>query len=154
MAMSKVCPECGAALNEESTCQEIFGQLLVWEHENPEERYPVHNLLVLCYHLQHPSLYSPDGLRYAQKLLVEFVENDASPQEVRRRDRGRVDSGRRNWKITARDGSVGAYPNPIHWTLTSADVIARGPDRYADSVREWARSVLVDLRASNNFFEG
>ncbi len=31
--------------------------------------------MVLCYHLQHPSLYSPEGLDEAKRLLIEFLEH-------------------------------------------------------------------------------
>jgi hypothetical protein len=124
--------------------------MLAWEYEDMAHRGQVHHLMVLCYHLQHPSLYAPDGLRSAQRLLVEFVDGGVSPQEVRRRDREKVDSGKRKWKIKARPGLVAAYRNPIRWAMTSADVIARGVDAYNDSVGVWAKSVLAALRESGN----
>ncbi len=43
--------------------------------------------MVLGYHLQHPSLYAPDGLEYSLQLLVGFVERGVSPQQVRERSR-------------------------------------------------------------------
>ncbi len=115
-----------------------------------EHRGQVHHLMVLCYHLQHPSLYTPDGLLGAQRLLLEFVEGGMTPQEVRKRDREKVDSGKRDWKIKARPGLAASYRYPIHWTMTSADVLARGPDAYTDSIQEWANSVLAALRESGN----
>jgi hypothetical protein len=144
------CPECGAAWPEGTTCQDIFGQMLAWEYEDMERRGPVHHLMVLSYHLQHPSLYAPDGLLNAQRLLIDFVEGGVTPQAVRRRDRDMVDSGKRKWKIKARAGLVAAYRNPIHWKMTAADIIARGPDAYNDSVQEWAGSILAALRESDN----
>lgn len=147
------CSECGAALTAGtagSTCQDAFGQMLAWEYEDMEHRGQVHHLMVLCYHLQHPSLYAPDGLHSAQRLLLEFVEGGVTPQEVRQRDREKVDSGKRDWKIKARPGMVASYRNPIRWTMTSADVIARGPDAYITSVQEWARSVIAAMRKSSN----
>jgi len=62
--------------------------MLYWENEvlaNGE----VHHLLVLCYHLQHPRLYSPAGLGYAIQLLRDFLVGGLSPQEVRRESRDR-----------------------------------------------------------------
>src|SRR3954470_24721062 len=84
---ARVCLECGAVWGEGKTCQDDFHQMLAWEIENPSIIAEVHHLMVLCYHLQHPSLYSPKGLAGAMHLLVEFVEHEASPAEVRRRNR-------------------------------------------------------------------
>ncbi len=150
MELNNFCPECGASWPEGGTCQDYFSQLEAWEFENPADRYAVHHLMVLCYHLQHPSLYAPDGLRYAKQLLVDFVEGGISPQEMRERSRDKVDSGKRSWKIKAKPGLIGSYAHPIHWQMTAADVVANGADSYCDSVRAWARLVLEDIRATEN----
>ncbi len=142
--MAERCPECGAEWHDGKTCQDHFHQMLVWESEH--SLLEVHHLMVLCYHLQHPSLYSPEGLREARRLLAEFVERGTSPQEVRRLNRSRVDSGKRDWKIRATATSHGSYSRPIRWTITAADVIAGGPERYYENVRKWARSVHQDSR--------
>ncbi len=149
MEPQQICPECGAHVPEGSTCQDYFSQMLAWENEKPENGQ-VHHLTVLCYYMQHPSLYSPDGLREAKHLLVEFVENGVSPQEMRQRSRDRVDSGKRKWKIKATAESKGAYLHPIQWKMTAADVVANGIDMYCNSVRAWARSMLDLIRASGN----
>ncbi len=149
METQQICPECGASVPKGSTCQDYFSQMLAWENEKPEN-WQVHHLTVLCYYLQHPSLYSPDGLREAKQLLIEFVENGVSPQEMRRRSRDQVDSGTRKWKVTATADSHGAYLHPIQWKMTAADVVANGIDAYCDSVRAWARSMLDTIRASGN----
>lgn len=140
------CPECGAQLREGVTCEDYFYQMLFWENEFPENG-EVHHLAVLCYHLQHPSRYSPEGLRYALGLLADFVERGRDPQEVRRRSRDSVDSGSRSWKITGRPGAQGAYPRPVRWKMTAADVVAGGAEQYRASVRAWARATLAAARA-------
>jgi hypothetical protein len=122
------------------TCQDDFYQMLYWEAEDPA-RGEVHHLMVLCYHLQHPSLYSPEGLSYAQGLLEDFVVRGIAPAEVRQRQRVTVASDQRTWKITARPDAHGAYDRTIAWTMTAADVIAGGADAYCDNVRLLARSV-------------
>jgi hypothetical protein len=129
----------------DQTCETYFHQMLFWEAEHPALG-EVHHLMVLCYHLQHPSLYSPEGLIEARRLLVEFVEHGASPAEVRQRNRARVDSSRRDWKIKATATSHGSYDPPIHWSMTAADVIAGGADHYCDNVRQWARSINEALK--------
>ena len=150
MNMSNRCPECGAARQAERTCQDDFHEMLVWESEHPEFAREVHHLTVLSYYLQHPSLYSLEGLRGAQQLLVDMLERGLSPGDVRRRDRAKVDSGKRTYKIAGTPASHATYTYPVHWPLTAADVIAAGPAAYCDSVRAWSRSVLQALNTSSN----
>ena len=138
--MATVCPECGAVLADGRTCADDFHQLLFWENERPELG-EVHHLLVLCYHLQHPSLYSAEGLAHARQLLAGFVEGDVSPQEARRRQRAAVDSGGRDWSITARPGNHGSYGRPVAWTITARDVVRGGIDNYQTNVQAWAKSI-------------
>jgi hypothetical protein len=123
--------------------------MLFWEAENPD--YGVaHHLTVLCYHLQHPSLYSPEGLNEAKRLLVEFLERGASPSEIRKRNRDRVDSNKCTWKIKGIATSRGSYDRPIQWTMTAADVAAGGAENYCDNVRRWAQSIHRALKTSEN----
>ncbi|MBZ0279740.1 MAG: DUF5946 family protein [Anaerolineae bacterium] len=143
--MESTCPECGAVLAEGQTCRDHFDQMLFWEAED-FSRGVVHHLLVLCYHLQHPSLYSMEGLQYGLGLLDQFVVQGITPADVRKQSRDQVASGNRNWKITARPDSIGAYDHPITWTMTAADVVAQGADNYVDSVRAWAQSVHESLK--------
>ncbi len=143
-----ICPECGAAWADGQTCQEFFHQMLFWENEVPALG-EVHHLMVLCYHLQHPSLYSTEGLRHARRLLAEFVEEGLTPQASRRRNRERVDSGQRKWSITARPGDKGRYERPPQWAMTAADVVGAGRAAYREQVVEWARSIHLALQAAN-----
>ena len=143
------CPECRATWTEGITCQDHLHQMLFWEAEDPSLGV-VHHLMVLCYHLQHPSLYSPEGLRFSMQLLVDFVEHGVSPQESRQQNRTVVNSSNRKWKITATPTSHGSYENPIQWPMTAAHVIAGGTDQYCENVRAWSRSMLEALVASGN----
>jgi len=135
------CPECGAAGAGGRTCADDFHQMLFWENERPELG-EVHHLMVLCYHLQHPSLYSAAGLAHARGLLREFVVEGLSPQEVRWRNQLAVDSGQREWRVTARPGDSGSYERPPAWTMRAHDVVAGGIDRYAAGVQTWAQSIV------------
>ncbi len=147
----RTCPECGARWHDEQTCQDFFHQMLFWEWENQYPDYSeVHFLMVLCYHLQHPSLYSSEGLHGAMHLLADFVEHGVTPQEVRRQNSARVDSGKRSWNITRTPTSHGSYDAPVEWTLTDADVIAGGADNYSKNIRAWARATYETLKASGN----
>jgi hypothetical protein len=145
METPATCPECGAAWKDGETCETYFHQMLFWEVEYPAYG-EVHHLTVLCYYLQHPSLYSPEGLNEARRLLVEFVEHGASPVEVRKRNRAQVDSRQRDWKITATATSHGSYDQVVAWQMTAADVVAGGADRYCDNVRRWAQLINQALK--------
>src|SRR5690349_20913938 len=147
--MSQECPECGAEWKDSKTCEDDFHQMLFWEAENPAIGV-VHHLMVLCYHLQHPSLYSPEGLNEGKNLLIAFVQDGVSTEEMRRRNKNRVDSGKRDWKIKEMATSKGAYANPFTWAMRAADVIAGGPDGYIENVRKWAQLALETLKASEN----
>ncbi len=147
------CPECGAAWAGGLTCADHFHQMLYWENEDPA-RLVVHHLLVLCYHLQHPSLYSAEGLAHGRALLADFVAGGLTPQEARRRDRERVASGNRAWPMTARPGNAGAYERPIVWTMTAADVAAGGAELYVDNVRQWAVEVYRALTRDGEYESG
>ena len=147
METKQTCPECGAVWQEGQTCQDHFHQMLAWEHEKPAN-WAVHHLMVLCYHLQHPALYSPEGLRGAIRLLDDFVGHGLTPEQMRKRDRAVVDSSQRAWKITARSDSHGVYDRPVDWTMTAANVIEHGIDNYCDSVRTWARSMYESLESA------
>jgi hypothetical protein len=75
MEENKSCPACGA---EGDNCEADFHQMLFWEAERPEI-YEVHHLMVLGYHLQHPHLYSVEGLENALGLLQDFVSEGLTP---------------------------------------------------------------------------
>lgn len=148
MEVPQKCSECGTAWINGQTCEDCFHQLLFWEAEYPAYGAEVHHLLVLCYHLQHPSLYSPAGLKAAKQLLLEFVEQRASPAEVRQRQRARVDSSQRDRKIRGTPAAHGSYDPPIQWKMTAADVVAGGSQNYCDNVRAWARTIHDRLKAT------
>jgi hypothetical protein len=119
--------------------------MLFWEAETPAYG-EVHHLMVLCYHLQHPSLYSPEGLREGLRLLAAFLDEGLTPQQVRRDNRARVDSSRRKWKIKGTAAAHGAYDPPIEWTMTAADVVTGGAANYCENVWRWARSVQEAIK--------
>ena len=122
--------------------------MLFWENEHPADGAEVHHLMVLCYYLQHPSLYSPDGLRDAIRLLSDFLEGGVTPQQARDRGRSRLDSGSRQWKIKGTADTHGSYPRPIQWEMTAQDIVAGGADQYCANVRRWAQSTVEALRVN------
>ncbi len=153
METIQVCPECGAEWHNGEICQDYFYQMLYWETENPSNG-EVHYLMVLCYHLQHPSLYSPEGLHEAIQLLDDFLERGLTPEQVRKRNRNAVNSSSRTWKITGTPTSYGVYDHQIAWTMTAKSVIEGGKDHYRDRIRTWANSVHEAIKTSQSCDEG
>jgi hypothetical protein len=143
----KKCPECGASWQDGQNCTDHFHQMLFWESEH-SAYWVVHHLMVLCYHLQHPSLYSVEGLQYSLGLLNDFLINGISTEDVRKNSKDQVNSKNRGWKVTSRPDSKGAYEQPVHWTMTAADVVAGEHEHYVDNVRLWAQSVYDSIAAS------
>ncbi|MBZ0275955.1 MAG: DUF5946 family protein [Anaerolineae bacterium] len=143
---SPFCPECGAVWTDGKTCTDYFHLLGFWELDH--QLYDVHHLMVICYHVQHPSLYSPEALQAAQQMLVEFVEGGVSPQMMRQRLNPAADSGQRAYRIKGTPESHGVHIYPITWSMTVADVTSGGIENYYASIRAWAKSVLRDLRES------
>jgi hypothetical protein len=149
MESVETCPECGTVWQNGVTCTDHFHQALFWENEYPQYTLQVHNYLVLCYHLQHPSLYSREMLPEALKLLDDFL-GGATTEYVRKRDRDLRDSGKRTWKITGTPESHGEYQHPVRWTMTIADITADSVENYEHNVRLWAQSIYDALRESGN----
>jgi hypothetical protein len=121
--------------------------MLFWENESPANG-AVHHLTVICYHIQHPHLYSPEGLDNAKQLLKAFLTDGLTPNEVRNRSRAQVDSGQRTWKIKGTSDRHGSHPQPIAWTMTASDVVADGIENYCANVERWARSIHTTLQAA------
>jgi hypothetical protein len=138
--MTEICAECGAAHEGGLSCADDFYILLGWENEFPPLG-EVHHLTVLCYYLQHPSLYSPAGLAESRRLLGKFVAQGLTPPEVRREARNRVNSRNRTWKVSARPGQQGQYDQPTPWQMRAADIVAGGPEHYIENVRAWAEGI-------------
>ncbi|MCB9421795.1 MAG: hypothetical protein H6667_18490 [Ardenticatenaceae bacterium] len=121
--------------------------MLFWENENPANG-TVHHLTVICYHIQHPSLYSPEGLNYAKQLLAAFLVEKLSPDEIRKRSRAQVDSSQRTWRIKGTPDHHSDHPHSITWTITAVDVIASGSKNYCANVERWARSIHKALETA------
>ena len=122
-----------------SSCEADFQTLLGWEHNRPS-LLAVHHLTVLAYHLQHPHLYSPDGLVFAQRLLADFLVG-LTPTAARARHGAGLDSGRRSWRVTGTPESYGVYAPRPQWTMTAGNVVTAGIDADLEQVPRWANTV-------------
>lgn len=136
------CQVCGAVWTEDWTCETAFHQMLIWEFADEGGAGAVHHLSVLCYHIQHPQMYSPQGLRHAIDLLAAF-EAGATPEEVRAEAQA---AGERTWRIKGSASTgYGSFRQPMTWKLTTPMMVIGGTEGYTERVRAWASSVLATL---------
>jgi hypothetical protein len=119
--------------------------MLFWENEDPANG-AVHHLMVVTYHIQHPSLYSTESLDYAKQLLEAFLVEGLSPDEVRKLIQPQVNSSHRSWKIKGTPDNHGAHPQSVRWLVTAVDVITGGIENYCANVERWAWSIHEALQ--------
>jgi hypothetical protein len=139
--MTTPCPLCRARYTGHETCQERFERCLAMEFENPAVFGAVHHLTVPSYCLQH-NLYSREGWLQSRQLIVLFVEQSLSPQQVRREQRQAFSHPNRAWSVTQGEKLAGV--ERIIWTRTLADVRLEDPLQYCQDIRTWAASILED----------
>lgn len=142
--MTNKCPECGAELPPGELCEDRFNLCLAHEYENPVSYGQVHHLMVACYMLQH-NRYSREGWLGARQIVFQSLKQGATPAELRKRNRQRVDSGHRKWSVTRGERIPGF--ERIAWTRTIADVRMDNPETYCADVKLWATSVLADTES-------
>lgn len=150
MPTSKICPECGSILTDEHTCRDYFNQMLSWDFEDPAGAGKLHHLTVLCYHLQHPSLYSPEALRSAKQFLRSIIEKNISAQELLDINRKTLASKGRTWKVIGTLENHGSYRSDINWSMTAYDIVFHGLGSYIEMVQKWAELIYEDLEISDN----
>ena len=138
--MTSTCPQCGATLSPDQTCQDLFNVGQLKEVEQPDY-YAVHHLSVPCYMLQH-NVYSREGWPVVRNLLRQFIAGEMTPAMVRKQNRSKFDSGQRKWSITKGPKLPGV--EDIQWTFTVSDVRLDTAEIYCADVRRWAESVLQD----------
>ncbi len=141
--MTPVCPECGAILNEESSCQAIFDSFLVLEFTNPGYG-AVHFLTVACFMVQH-NRYSDAGLAWIKRMLHAYLDENLTDKQLRRMAAHDAQSSIRTWKVNRQPNEP---PLPkIKWDMTITDVAAQYQDAasYCKLVKEWARQTLKQM---------
>ena len=148
--MQKICNECGGLIVDVDVCRDYLNKMIVWDFEDFSGVGQIHHLTVLCYQLQHPSSYSQRGLEDAKSFLVEFVDKNVSFEEHDKRNREKLSSAVRNWKITGTHEDHGKYKSVVDWKITAGDVVQAGLSEYVENVKKWSRSILNTLRESGN----
>ncbi|MBI5353888.1 MAG: hypothetical protein HZB50_14700 [Chloroflexi bacterium] len=133
------CPECGAP---DDICKTRFDEFLVLEFTDASFG-AVHHLTVSAYMLQHSSKLTREGWLHERELLREFLVENKPPAFIRKQNRDLVDSGKRKFKITSKNGLP--VISKTSWTKTILDVRTENAEVYCADVTAWARSVLDDV---------
>ena len=142
--MPNICPECGAMLGEETSCQAIFDTFLALEYTDPGYG-KVHMLTVACFMIQH-GRYSDEALTWIEQQLRVYLQEGQPVEQIRQRAAKETRQDARTWKVIRRPD---APPLPrIQWSMTIADVAAsyRDAESYCELVTQWARSTLHEMQ--------
>jgi hypothetical protein len=138
------CPECGAALEANASCQAIFDAFLILEFEDPAYG-EVHILTVACFMIQHRR-YSDEALVWIEQTLRTYLDENTTVAQIRKHAAHETSQSARTWKVTRQPN---ARPLPkIAWSMTIADVASTYQDAasYCAAVKEWARCTLQQMR--------
>jgi hypothetical protein len=121
------------------SCQTRFDEFLVLEFSDPGYG-AVHHLTVAAYLLQHSSQLTREGWLYERDLLRAFIIENKPPSLIRKQNRDKVDSGKRDFKIKSKTGQPVIAKTT--WAKTICDVRAENAETYCADVTEWAKSAF------------
>jgi hypothetical protein len=109
-----ICPECSSLLTSDINCRDYFNQMLTWDFEDPEDIGKLLHLTVLCYHIQHPSLYSSEALKFGKHFLRSIIERNMSAKELLEITRKSLAASKRTWKIKGIQENRGSYQSKLN----------------------------------------
>lgn len=132
------CPECGAS---DAACQARFDEFLALEFSQASFG-AVHHLTVTAYMLRHSSRLTLEGWLYERALLRDFLVANKPPAYIRKQNKDKLDSGKRDFKIKSKTGQP--VIRKIPWKKTILDVHTDNAESYCADVTTWARAVLSD----------
>jgi hypothetical protein len=133
-----LCPECCAP---DHACESRFNEFLAKEFTDTGYG-AVHHLTVAAYMIQHSSKLTKEGWLYERGLLREFLVGNKPPAFIRKQNKDVVDSGKRKFKITSKNGLP--VISKTTWTRTILDVRMDDAEGYCADVTAWAKAVLED----------
>jgi hypothetical protein len=138
-----VCPECGALLPANTSCHDIFGQLLALEYQYPQSFGAVHHLMVMSYNVQHPGAYTDDFWNKTVAMLNDVVEQEISGAQLRKRMQHELAAHQGRMSIKIKGTPERAHQHA--WTMRAVDVVTDDPQVYIERVWQWARSIVATL---------
>lgn len=141
------CAECGATSPEGKTCRDYLNNLITWDFEDFTGVGQIHHLTVVCFNLQHPSVYSAKGLEDAKCFLREYMGTNFSFAEHDARNRELLASDVRDWKISGTPDDHGSYKMMPTWTMTAKDIVEGGLDNYVENVKKWSHSIYEAIKS-------
>jgi hypothetical protein len=157
-SLTAQCPECGAPLPEEESCQSNFHALLYRENAVGQQSaeffttdmgHIAHFYAVSCYAIQHPVSmnYTREALLGTRDNLARHVRGETSIDAIRHAVRA-VNNGAQ--RVQRRDGGPILEWHVPQWPYTVADVLAAPPtpQGYADATRAWAIATLAAIAAT------
>jgi len=138
------CPECGAILTDELTCESVFNKFLALEFTDVEYG-AVHLLTVACYMIQH-NQYSQEGLIWISQTLDDYLIKNIPVEKIRKQTSQAASREHRNWRIRAQKGKL--HPVRIPWSMTIIDVASQyhDADSYRNLIKKWARTTLQEMQ--------
>ena len=152
------CPECGAPLPENESCQSNFHALLYRENEVGQQSadffttdtgHIAHFYVVSCYAIQHPVSmnYTPDALLGVCDNLARHLRGEITIPALRHEVRAANNGAQR---VQRRAGDPVLEWHVTEWPYTVADLLAAPPtpQAYADATRAWATATLAALDAA------
>lgn len=150
MAATNHCPECGAALATDETCESKFHALLNREWEiaqddpdffNSSAGLTAHFFAVSCYAIQHPQSmgYTVAALLAARENLEAHLNGEASITAVRAKV---SQSAEAKGRVLRREGEPVHDWGVTHWPMTAEDVLAAPAEDYAQATKQWAKATL------------
>jgi hypothetical protein len=146
------CPECGAALPQTGSCQDYLHELLFLEAQVPGgPGAEPHFLAVASFNLQHPSTLLPSVLMGLRRTVADVLAGRATLDDARRRARhgarGQARVRRHADTVLSSSDQLVLRAWPTSWPITVLDVCRVPPERYVESVRRWAASIIAVLDA-------
>lgn len=138
------CPECGAVISGDRSCQNCFDEFLVLEFTDPGFGQ-VHFLTVACFMVQHKR-YSDDALVWIEQKLRDYFEKGMSAAAIRDQAGREAAQNKRSWKVERRSTEK-TLPD-VEWKKRITDVkFAEGDaEAYCREITTWARTTLDDMQ--------
>ncbi|OCA87638.1 hypothetical protein A8F94_07205 [Bacillus sp. FJAT-27225] len=133
---TKRCPECGAPEANGLDCFGQLGEILSWEHADPDLKSQ-HSWAVACYTIQHPARFKEDAERKLKEVFCQAYDSQLPGSDI--------------WKEVSAyaEGKAKPHYTPVFrdWAMTISEVYLVGERKgAADRVRAWSKIVRKQMQ--------